>query len=78
MVAIFIKPAEVLLLYNHTFFVVRAEEFHGIPDKNRDFAIQFFCPSYIPMVNIVASLADFRHPDVTLESGLVLNTIGDL
>ena len=23
-------------------FFVRAEEFHGIPDKNRDFAIQFF------------------------------------
>ena len=50
-------PAEVLLLYNHAFFVVRAEIFQ---------------------LNIVASLADFRHPDVTLESGLVLNTIGDL
>ena len=32
------------------------------------------------MLNIVASLADSicRHPDVTLESGLVLNTIGEL
>ncbi len=32
------------------------------------------------MGNIVASLADSicRHPDVTLESGLVLNTIGEL
>ncbi len=24
------------------FFVVRAEVFHGIPEKNQDFAIQFF------------------------------------
>ena len=39
-----------------------------------------FCPGYISLLNIVASLADSicRHPDVTLESGLVLNTIGEL
>ena len=24
------------------FIIVRAEVFHGIPEKNRDFAIQFF------------------------------------
>ena len=36
------------------FFVFRAEVFHGIPDKNRDFSNQFFCPGYISLVNIVA------------------------
>ena len=28
--------------YITIFFVVRADVFHGIPEKNRDFAIQFF------------------------------------
>ncbi len=39
-----------------------------------------FCPGSEAMSIIVASLADSicRHPDVTLESGLVLNTIGQL
>ena len=42
--------------------------------------IRFFCPGREAMVIIVASLADSicRHPDVTLESGLVRIIIGKL
>ncbi len=52
----------------------------GIPEKIGISKYRIFCPSYISLLNIVASLADSicRHPDVTLESGLVLNTIGEL
>ncbi len=53
------------LLYNHVYFVVPAEEFHGIPDKNRDFAIQFFVQAII-------------HFSTSLRRTLVLNTIGEL
>ena len=43
------------LFYTTILFFCPAEEFHGIPDKNRDFSIQFFCPGYISLLNIVAS-----------------------
>ena len=47
------------------FFVVRAEVFHGIPEKNRDFAIQFFVQTIF-------------HFSTSLHRPLVLNTIGEL
>ena len=54
-----------LLPYNHIFFVVRAKVFHGVPEKNRDFSIQFFVQAIFPW-------------STSLHRPLVLNTIGDL
>ena len=38
----------------------------------------FFAQAFVFHGSIVVSLADFRHPDVTLEPGLVPHTIGEL
>ena len=56
------RLAEMLLL---NFFVVRAEVFHGIPEKNRDFAIQLFVQTIF-------------HFSTSLHRPRVLNTIGEL
>ena len=47
------------------FFFVRAEEFHGVPEKNRDFAIQFFVQTIF-------------HFSTSLHRPLILNTNGQL
>ncbi len=46
-------------------FFVRAEELHGIPEKNRDFAIQFFVQAIF-------------HFSTSLHRPRVLNNIGGL
>ena len=86
-----VRQGFVALLYNHTFLLLSWQKYFVASPKKIGisqysflsklyFISQHRCVIANPGKGLCAApgLADFQHPDVTLASGLVPHTIGDL